>query len=173
MNEESNVISCSDMINRVFTNLETSDFDRSNKIVKVWRDVVSKITGNGEKLAAHTSVVDIKNGVLLVESDHPGWNQMLQMHRKFILKGLDMYAKELGIKTLAFRIRGSAVSLSTLEDQNQIQRDKFLKKTEEEERKLEELGFSNKKQEKHSEIPDELKNLFDELKNSMLTNSQE
>jgi predicted nucleic acid-binding Zn ribbon protein len=39
----------------------------------------------GEALAAHSRLVDVQNGILLVEVDHPGWLQMLQLRKAVLL----------------------------------------------------------------------------------------
>ena len=39
----------------------------------------------GEALAGHSRLVDVQNGILLVEVDHPGWLQMLQLRKASIL----------------------------------------------------------------------------------------
>ena len=107
-------------------------------VSSVWRKVVSKIKSikdedseisMGEKIAQNTHVVDLKKGVLLVEAKHSGWIQYLRMYQKFILRGLAMECPELQIKTLAFRTRGSDVSLF---DGYEEQLEKSLQKRNEE-----------------------------------------
>jgi predicted nucleic acid-binding Zn ribbon protein len=39
----------------------------------------------GEALAGHSRLVDVHNGILLVEVDHPGWLQMLQLRKAAIM----------------------------------------------------------------------------------------
>jgi predicted nucleic acid-binding Zn ribbon protein len=38
----------------------------------------------GEDMISHSSVKDLNNGILLVEADHPGWIQLLQIRKKKI-----------------------------------------------------------------------------------------
>ena len=64
-----------------------------------------------------------KNGVLLVEADHPGWIQYLRMYQKFIIKGLNMNLPDLKITSLAFRVTGQKVNLSESYN-SQIQNEK-------------------------------------------------
>ena len=59
----------------------------------------------GERLAANTHVVDLKNGVLIIEADHPGWIQYLKFYQKFIIKGLQMENPNLKINSFAFRLK--------------------------------------------------------------------
>ncbi len=39
----------------------------------------------GSTLAAHTRLRDVREGVLVVEADHPGWLQMARMRQEAIL----------------------------------------------------------------------------------------
>ena len=83
MNDDG-MISAADMMMKQFGIL--SQVNEANKIHNVWRDVVSKVKPFGaddsdekripigERLAGNTRVIDLKNGVLLVETDHPGFN---------------------------------------------------------------------------------------------------
>ena len=58
----------------------------------------------GERLAAHSRPVDIRNGVVFIEADHPGWIQMLQMRQDDLLTRLQERGRELGISGIAFRL---------------------------------------------------------------------
>lgn len=100
---EDNVISASDMIAKLFANLAPQAAE-ANKVVNAWKSTVSKVHGVGEQLAAHTRVIDIKDGVLSIETDHPSWSQLLQLHSDFILKGLTFKIPEMEVRTLVFRI---------------------------------------------------------------------
>jgi len=160
-------ISSAQMITNVFKNISRQDVEQNAKIHKAWEDTLLKITGNGEKLAAHSSVVDLKNGILLVESDHPGWNQMLQMHKKFILTGLNRLSGGVKIDSLAFRVKGSGVSLANPEEITKRATEKYTQKIEEEQKQLEQMGYVNKPaaegQDKDS-LPPELNAIFERIK---------
>ncbi len=120
------IISAADMMLQA-ANIGTSE---ANEICSVWKKVVSGVKSYkhdgedsdkrmplGERLAGNTRVIDLKNGVLLVESDHPGWIQYLRMYQKFILNGLKMNLPNLKISSLAFRVAGEKASLSETYDQ--------------------------------------------------------
>lgn len=173
------IISAADMMLQA-ANIGTS---QANEICSVWKKVVSGVHSYkhesedsdkrmplGERLAGNTRVIDLKNGVLLVESDHPGWIQYLRMYQKFILKGLQMNLPELKITNLAFRVAGEKVNLSEAYDQQvRKSRNEMAKKIEEEERQLKK--YEKKPENKGSELPPELLAKFDSIRQSMLTNS--
>lgn len=160
-------ISGAQMITNVFNNISVQDIKESGKIHEAWKTTVSKISCNGEKLAAHSSVVDLKNGILLIESDHPGWNQMLQMHKKFILTGMNRLSGGVKIDTLAFRVKGSDASLADREEIEKKAAEKFALKIEEDQKKLEAMGFVNEKAaadvKGKESLPPELKAIFDRM----------
>ena len=54
----------------------------------------------GTDAAAHSKVVDIRKGTLIVEVDHPGWIQLLQMKYSEILKKIKKHYPELEIKRI-------------------------------------------------------------------------
>lgn len=169
----------------------TEDFERADKISTVWKKVVSNIRSNryesedsetrmpiGERLANNTRVIDLKNGVLLVEADHSGWIQYLRTYQKFIIKGLQMTVPELKIQSLAFRMRGTDISLKdTYEEQlKKSQKEMELKidKQEKEAEKFFNKSADNVGTDKRFDttLPPELLAKFDSIRESMLTNSK-
>ena len=170
-------------------NISTSD---ANEICSVWKKVVSGVHSNkfesensekripiGERLAGNTRVIDLKNGVLLVETDHPGWIQYLKMYQKFIINGLKMNLPNLKISTLAFRVAGEKVSLSeSYESQVKKQRNEMAANFERQEKELKKYekstaASSGNTQKPSSELPPELLAKFESIRNSMLDLSQE
>lgn len=147
-----------EVLNSVFSNIDAARVNQGNDIVNVWEETVQKIYNYGPKLAGHTKVVDLKNGVLLIETDHPGWNQILNTYKDFMIKGLKMKIKDLDISTLAFKVKGTSVALSeSYEESKKRQEQEYLKEMESDEKKLEQLGYKNSKVE---EINPEIKKLF-------------
>ena len=186
MNEK--IISAADMMLQA-ANLGTSSAD---KIYTVWKKVVSGVHSFkhesedsdkrmplGERLAGNTRVVDFKNGVLLVETDHSGWIQYLRMYQKFILNGLKMNLPELKITNLAFRVTGEKVNLSeTYEQQLKKSREEMAKKFDEEEKKLSDYekqiskkflsaASSGNNSNKQSSLPEDLLAKFDNIRKSI------
>lgn len=61
----------------------------------------------GERLAAHSKPVDVRNGIVIVEAEHPGWIQLLQLKQEGLLAQLKKAFPELGIRGIAFRLQGA------------------------------------------------------------------
>ena len=102
-------------------NIDPEQVRQGNKISSLWTQIVESIRSNsingeniGKNMASHSRVIDLKNGILLVEADHPGWIQMLGNYKKYILKGFQMKIPELKIETLAFRLAGTNAEISKI-----------------------------------------------------------
>ena len=158
----------------------------ANEICSVWKKVVSGVHSMkhesedseqripiGERLADNTRVVDLKNGILLVETDHPGWIQYLKTYQKFILNGLKMNLPDMKISSLAFRVAGSRVSLSeNYETALKQSRKEMAASLEKQEKELEKFRTEKKTGESGTSLPPELLAKFDSIRESMLTNSE-
>lgn len=67
----------------------------------------------GERLAAHTRPVDVEKHVLIVEAEHPGWIQLLQLSQNKILVASRAAYPELEIHSIAFRLEKNKGSIGT------------------------------------------------------------
>lgn len=72
-----------------------------SSVYKSWNKIA------GEDLVSHSSVKDLTNGILLVEADHPGWIQLLQMKKKTILRNIHKYYPELDVLNIRFILKSS------------------------------------------------------------------
>jgi hypothetical protein len=60
----------------------------------------------GEALAAHSRLLDVHEGFLQVEVDHPGWLQMGQLRKSAILEEAKRTAPGARIEGVRFRLGG-------------------------------------------------------------------
>ena len=114
MNED--ITSIGKIIERVFTEISIEDSNNAVSVANKWKEIVSRIKPSqkntirneniGNNIADHSRVVDIKNGVLLVEADHPGWISLLQFYKNFILKGFKMSRCDININNIVFKLSG-------------------------------------------------------------------
>jgi hypothetical protein len=79
-----------------FHNLEGGE--KYVSLFSSWRKVA------GDDIASHSRIVDLRRGALLVEVDHPGWMQMLQMKQEAILKTLALRYPDLAIRMLHVKL---------------------------------------------------------------------
>ena len=182
-------IDSTELVSRVLESFlpeKAEEIGRGNKILSSWRAILESIKSQpidgepadqmGKNLASHSRIIDIKNGILLVEADHSAWLQILQLHKKFILGSLQRRFPELQISTLAFRVRGSKASLSDFpinyEASLKAERARQAQRYEAEKKYLASLGFAEPDTTKIPELPQKLKDLFDKMKRDMLTNER-
>ena len=111
MREE--IVSFSQIISNAFNSIKVENAQNSVNIYDEWKKILSRIKTNssnpneGLNMAGHSRVIDLKNGILLIEADHPGWISLIQFHKKYIINGFRMKFPEVEFKTLAFRLKGN------------------------------------------------------------------
>lgn len=78
--------------------LKTYDLEGKvgGSIFNAWKDIA------GPEVSSHSKVKDIRNQVLLVEVDHPGWIQLMHMKKKQVLASVRRKYPELGIMDIRF-----------------------------------------------------------------------
>jgi hypothetical protein len=62
----------------------------------------------GPRLAAHSRVSDVEKGILVVEAEHPGWIQLLQLKQSTILEDVARLYPELALRGIVFRLSRQA-----------------------------------------------------------------
>ncbi|MDX9826467.1 MAG: DUF721 domain-containing protein [Spirochaetia bacterium] len=70
-------------------------FDRS------WKSIA------GQRLSPHSRPTEIKHGVLIVETEHQGWMQLLQLQQDRMLSEIQRRFPDLGVRSIAFRLGNS------------------------------------------------------------------
>jgi predicted nucleic acid-binding Zn ribbon protein len=58
----------------------------------------------GDALSSHARLIDIQNGILLIEVDHPGWLQLAQLRKDSLLAEARRAAPLAGIEGMRFRV---------------------------------------------------------------------
>jgi len=63
-----------------------------------WRQIA------GPRLGDHPRPVDVRNGILIVEAEHSGWIQLLQMRQEQIVASVQQRYPELGVRAMALKL---------------------------------------------------------------------
>ena len=149
------------MVLRIMKNIDPEQVRQGNKISSLWTQIVESIRSNsingeniGKNMASHSRVIDLKNGILLVEADHPGWIQMLGNYKKYILELERIVSKKFHRE---------------IDEEKQRNAEEF--RINKEQKELEKKGFVYKNSGQKKELPSEIQKMFDDIKNDMLTNS--
>ncbi len=83
----------------------------------------------GTDIANHSSLSDIKNGILYIDVDHPGWIQLIQIKKRYILGKIRSMFPELEVRDLRIFLRkfsGEPGEISRDPDGNGQKRDENL-----------------------------------------------
>lgn len=177
------IVSIGRVVEKMFGNLSVEDTRKAVTITNEWKKIVSRIKPSpnssvrneniGNNLADHSRVVDLKNGVLLVEADHPGWISLLQFYKSFILRGYKMNMPDVKIHNVVFKLSGMKGDLyDTIEDRERDGKRLIEKRIEEDEKCPEPQVSEILAEKKKKELPDELKSIFADLENSMMEESK-
>ena len=93
-------------VSSLLTNFFDADkLSRGEKVSSFFSSWASLV---GPRLAAHSRVIDVHNGLLVIEAEHPGWIQLLQMRQSGILLEVAHRYPELGLRGIVFRLTDSS-----------------------------------------------------------------
>ncbi|MCM1322336.1 MAG: DUF721 domain-containing protein [Bacteroides sp.] len=162
--------STNDLLDVLFSRTDGLTMDKSLKIVSAWKEILGKIQENknnnkintGAMMADHSKIADIKNGVLFIEADHPGWIQKLQINANFILKELRRKFPDLNIRSMSFRMSKNSVSCDSSPKESKNEKTAEISADT---NKIEE----NISKQIDKKLPKELQNVLCELGKSILT----
>jgi len=90
-----------DILGDYMRNLHLNMENGYSSVFKSWSSIA------GEDMSSHSTIKDLTNGILLVEADHPGWIQLLQMRKKNILKKVQKTYPELDIIDIRIILKNS------------------------------------------------------------------
>jgi hypothetical protein len=97
---DSRIKDISSLLNSFFDADKLKQGEKYSAFFSSWKELV------GERFAAHTRVVDIDKGLLVIEAEHPGWIQLLQIRQSGILAEVARRYPELGLRGIVFRLSG-------------------------------------------------------------------
>ena len=112
-----NIQSSSDILENFFSGLLKGKIDELSSLDTGWQKILCNLdtnnkrkegeTKDGEKLATHSSVKEIKNEILFIETDHPAWIQLFNFHKKRILYSFRKEFPQIPIKDMNFTVKNS------------------------------------------------------------------
>ncbi len=105
MKYDENIKSASEILETYFSSLLGGKIEEYNAQDKGWKKVLLTIPKDGEKMVAHSTIKEIKNGCMHIETDHSGWIQLLQLHKTKILTALKKEFPSLTIKSFSFSVK--------------------------------------------------------------------
>lgn len=109
MTNDEDINKISDLLESLFSDILGGKSTNENNLNKGWKKVLQHIPIDGEKLAAHSRVLDLKNTLLCLETDHSGWIQLFYLYRKKIIQGLKKEFPSLEIHDFSFTLKGKKI----------------------------------------------------------------
>ena len=64
----------------------------------------------GDSLAVHARLVDVRNGILIVEVDHPGWLQMFRLRQDALLEAARSAVPAVSLEGIRVRVGGQGTT---------------------------------------------------------------
>ena len=158
----SSISKADELITNIFSGIGNSSKEAS-KIVLLWNEVLFSIKNpklDASQLVDHSKILDFKNGVLVVETDHPGRIQLLQMYKNYIQTGLNRKLPDLKIKNIVFKLKKNELNRN-IKSVEEIVHEKLIADNIDDDFEIK-YPSSNEK----GDLPDEIKAIFDRMRKS-------
>ena len=160
----------------ILSDVDKKRMEESSIFISKWKKIVTSIKsvvnpdcGNG--MYSHSQVIDIKDGTLILQVDHPGFIQLFETHKKYIFRGLEMHLPQMKIKNISYLLDKK----NDYNTQRDITREEMRAAIEKQSPKEEKI-FENLEEKKASgmkkEFPPELEAIFSRMRKSILTNDK-
>lgn len=129
---------------------------------KSWKTIA------GPRLAPHSRPVDIRHGLLIVETEHQGWIQLLQIQQDKMLGEIQRRFPELGVRTMAFRLGDATEARLQKAARVELKADDSA---DTQKGQVESQSVTENKEEKacapSTTLPRELKDLFEKIRKNI------
>jgi hypothetical protein len=99
---DSRIKDISSLLSSFFSEENLIRGEHFTNVFSSWTSIV------GQRLAAHSRVTNVEKNLLVVEADHPGWIQLLQLRQSSILENVVHRYPELGLRGIIFRLVGQS-----------------------------------------------------------------
>ena len=103
----------SELITRIIKPHDQEESREWSKFYTAWTEIA------GDSCSSHSSPIDIRNGIVIIEADHPGWLQRMQFNQNNLLPSIQKRFPVLNIRGIAFKIVGDdSVPMASSTDRN-------------------------------------------------------
>ena len=90
-----------DVLKTIFASIAPSGIHSYTELYASWGEIA------GSEMAFHLQPRDIRDGTLILESDHPGWSQKLLLTERKILREIQSRYPELEVRAIHLQIRNT------------------------------------------------------------------
>lgn len=95
----------SEILGKFFDSAFLSEGQEYLSFQSKWNEII------GIDLAAHIKIYDLRDGVLICETDHPGWAQMFLLRKKSILKKVQKNFPQLNVRSVRMKYHDKWVEI--------------------------------------------------------------
>lgn len=153
----------------MLSSIDRQKLKESNNVLEKWKSIITSIKSYvnpecGNTMYDHSKILDIKDGVILLQVDHPGYIQLFETHKKYILRGIEMKIPQLKIKNFSYKL-DKKNDFNTQRDLTREEMEKIIEK------QSNSVKISPENGEK-KEYPPELESIFARMRESILTNDK-
>ena len=85
-----------DLLNSYFNEIQKSEAEQYSSFQNSWEKIA------GSKIGLNSKIVDVIDGKLIVEIDHPGVKQLILLKEKYIIKGIKKGFPDLNVNKIKF-----------------------------------------------------------------------
>lgn len=104
---DSRIKSVSDLLSSFFDKDMARQGELYSGFGRSWKAIA------GTRLGEHSHPADIRHGILIVETEHQGWTQLLQLQQDRILEEIQRRFPDLKIRGIAWKLGNEAGASST------------------------------------------------------------
>lgn len=158
----------------ILSDIDKKRMEENSIFVSKWKKIVTSVKSFinpdcGNTMYSHSQIIDVKNGTLILQVDHPGLIQLFETHKKYILRGLEMHLPQMNIKNISY-ILDKKKDYNTQRD---ITREEMRAAIEKQDIK-ENLEMMNDQEFNtvQKKFPPELEAIFSRMRKSILTNDK-
>lgn len=161
-----------EVLEGILSDMGRRRMEESSVIFEKWKSIITSIRSFvnpncGESMYLHSRILDIKNGIIILQVDHPGYIQLFETHKKYILKGIQMKIPQIRVENISYRLDRKD-DYNTQRDLTRKERERLL--GTQEEGQVEEVASQD---DGNRQYPPELEAIFTRMRESILTNDKE
>lgn len=160
----------------ILSDIDKKRMEESSIFISKWKKIVTSVKSVinpdcGNTMYSHSQVIDVKNETLVLQVDHPGFIQLFEVHKKYILRGLEMHVPQMKIKNISYLL-DKKNDYNTQRDMTREEMKVAIEKQSSKEEEI--LGNIDDKNNSDEcrKFPPELESIFSRMRESILTNDK-
>lgn len=161
----------------LLSDVSRSRMNDSSNILEKWKSIITSIRSVvnpdcGKSMYFHSRIIDIKDDIIILQVNHPGFIQLFENHKKYILRGIQMKIPQLKIRNITYRLDRKDDCNTQRDLTRQEMECAINNETAKNEQSTRKPDENDCRIGKKKEYPPELQTIFDRMRESILTNDK-